>query len=1135
MNMSCFVRRVRMVGALFAAVSIALAAEVPPKDWQNPRLTGLNNQPPHATIVICPDAKTALRIGPVSNAERVKSPFYRSLNGPWKYHYGKNHAERVPGFWEPGFDDRRWTTIPVPANVEKLGFGVPIYVNIPYPWAKPWTPPFVPEDDPNNTVNSYRRTFTVPSDWSGRRVLLTFDGVNSFCYVWVNGLKVGMGKDSRTPLEFDITGFLRPGENLLAVENFRWCDGSYLEDQDYWRLSGIFRDVYLWSPPNVHIRDFEVKTAVDAPSQQATFGITVTVENATAAPAEATVEARLLDVAGKTLASPRIQLRVEPDAGVGRASSPANRFDGPAVQVRVNPEGPRNQAMIATSISNPLTWTAETPNLYKLLLTLKDGTGQTLEVIPANVGFRQVEIKDGNLLVNGQRILIKGVNRHEIDPELGQAITVDGMVQDILVMKRHNINAVRTAHYPNQPAWYDLCDRYGLYLVDEANVESHGMGYGKESLANFPEWQDAHLDRTIRMVERDKNHASVIIWSLGNEAGNGPNFMATYDWIKQRDASRPVHYERAGFARNTDIYCPMYPKPSLLRAYADGGRVNGDWGPDFILEAGAKRTRPLILCEYSHAMGNSSGNMWLYWDLFYSKPYLQGGFIWDWVDQAQREPIKRNATRTAQPVKRGEPWFWAFGGDYGPPGTPSDQNFVCNGLVTPDRKPHPGLLQVKHIYQYVHCQPVNLDADSLIEVLKIAGGEDRFRRFTVTVKNYHDFLNLKDYATAQWRLTADGRELARGDLAPLDLAPHGSQEVTFHAKPFNSAPGVEYFLELSFRLKRDEPWAKRGHEIAWDQFKLPDATPAPAMTLASSAKLALTQTDSQAVVRGKEFVVQFDKRAGTLASLKFKGTELIQAPLRPDFWRAPTDNDRGRDMTKSQGIWRTAHEGAELQEFALDENGTVVVVKTKHRLPKADAGWTTVYTVLPTGDIQVEATFAPGKTDLPKLPRLGMQMVMPAGFERMTWLGPGPQETYIDRKDARVGLYGGTVREQFYGDYVEPGESGNKVDVRWVALTNQKGIGLLAVSPPSQFLSVNALHHTTDDLQSAEHPHEMPKRDFVVLNLDGKQQGVGGDDSWGAWPHDEFLIPCAPQSYRFRLRPLAPGDQPGKLARAVWP
>ncbi len=1047
------------------------------KDWQNPKLTGLNNQPPHATMVVCPDARTARRIEFAANSQRVQSPFYRSLNGDWKYHYAANHAGRVPDFWKPEFDDRGWPTIPVPSNVELSGYGIPIYVNIRYPWTwhgvKP-NPPFVPEDDPNNTVNSYRHTFTVPRDWAGRRVLLTFDGVNSCFYLWVNGQKVGLGKDSRTPVEFDVTPYLKPGENQLAVENFRWSDGSYLEDQDMWRLSGIFRDVYLWSPPNVHVRDLEVKTDLDAQYRDATLGLLVSLENAGAQTAAVSLEGALLDAAGKSVAAPRLELRVEPGSTNG-------------------------QATLSATIANPLKWSAETPNLYKLLLTLKDARGSVLEVIPANVGFRKVEIRDGNLLVNGRRILIKGTDRHEFEPDRGQAITMASMERDIQVMKQFNLNAVRCSHYPNQTAWYDLCDRYGIYLIDEADIESHGMGYGPETLAKNPDWADAHMNRTVRMVERDKNHPSVIIWSLGNEAGDGPNFEANSKWIHGRDPSRPVHYEQAGRKPHTDIVCPMYPSPRELGRYA-----------------AKEETRPYIMCEYEHAMGNGSGDFWSYWSQIYSKPYLQGGFIWDWVDQGLRQRQRALPLAHFEKVKPGDKTFWAYGGDFGPAGTPSDDNFCCNGLVTPDRKPHPGLQQVKHVYQYIHCQPVDL-ANRAIEV-----------------KNWYDFTNLKDFAAGQWRLKADGKVIQSGRLPVLDLAAGASTHLTIPVKAFTPQPGIEYFLELTFTLRHDQSWAKAGHEIAWDEFKLPDFASAPAVAAAAdqSAAPKVAETGAAITVSGRDFEVVFDKQAGALSSWHYRGGELVRSPLRPDFWRAEIDNDRGRNMLRSQGVWREAHEGAEVRAVTVQEQAEShsVVVKVTTALPKVDAVWETDYTVYGSGDVVVGAHFRPNKTDLPKLVRLGMQMTLPAGFERITWLGPGPQETYCDRKDAKFGLYSGKVEDQFYADYTKPGETGNKVDLRWLALANGK-IGLLAIPEGPGLLSANALHYGTADLNAGKHAFELPHRDYVTLNLDLKQQGVGGDNSWGAWPHEEFLIPCQEYSYSFRLRPFAAGQDLARLAR----
>ncbi len=1058
---------------VFCGALSCLASPQDPQEWENPRLTGISNQPPHATMVVCPDTKTALSVKFAVNAERVKSPFYRSLNGDWKYHYAATPAARLPEFWKPDFDDSAWPAIPVPSNVELSGYGIPIYVNIQYPWcwhgAEP-NPPFIPETEPNNTVNAYRRTFEVPEDWSGRRVFLTFDGVNSFFDLWINGEKAGMGKDSRTPVEFDITPYLKPGKNLLAVENFRWSDGSYLEDQDMWRMSGIFRDVYLWSPPQVHIRDLDVQTDLDDQYRDATIKGSVHLINYGSEPANVVLHVDLIDPAGENVLSQSVQKSL----GAGEVIV----VDG------------------ASPIANPLKWSAETPRLYKLLVTLQDAASNALEVVPLNVGFRKVEIRNGDLLVNGKRILIKGVNRHEFDPDRGQAITVETMEKDIQLMKQFNINAMRCCHYPNQPAWYDLCDRYGLYLIDEANIESHGMGFDDKTLAKNPDWADAHLDRTVRMVERDKNHPSVIIWSLGNEAGEGPNFEADSRWIHQRDPGRPVHYEPASWKSYSDIVCPMYPHPSRLGDYAS-----------------KPQDRPFIMCEYEHSMGNGSGDFWSYWNQIYEKPHLQGGFIWDWVDQGLRQRQQPLPMKHFEQVNPGDKTFWAYGGDFGPAGTPSDDNFCCNGLVTADRQPHPGLYQVKHVYQYIHCKPVDLAAR------------------TVEVKNWYDFNNLKDIAEGHWRLNAAGNVIQSGDLSELDLAPGATKQLAIPVKTFKPEPGAEYFLELSFTLKSDTAWAKAGHEIAWDEFKLPDSVPAITLSSAKMPSLKLKQDPAIITISGKNFTAVFDKQAGALKSWKFQDTELVQSPLRPDFWRAQTDNDRGRQMIRSQGIWRQAHMSAEVRKVAIEgkSGSKSITVKVTTALPKVSATWETDYTVYGSGDIVVNAHFQPAKTDLPPLVRLGMQMTLPAGFERLAWLGPGPQETYSDRKDSRFGVYDGTVDGQFYADYTEPGESGNKADARWLALTNGKGIGLLAVGLP--LLSVNALHYGTEDLNAGKHAFELPRRDSITLNLDLKQQGVGGDDSWGAWPHPEFLIPCKEFSYSFRLRPFGAAENPEKLAR----
>lgn len=1051
---------------LLAGTGIALAQEAP-RDWENPALLSRGTERPHATLVAFPDAASARSLGPRDNAARTRSPWYRSLNGDWKYRYAQNPLARVAGFQDPGFSDADWAVIPVPANVEMHGHGIPIYVNVKYPWGKA-TPPVVPQDNPHNTVSAYRRTFDVPADWAGRRIFITFDGVNSFLYLWINGQLVGLNKDSRTPAEFDITSFVKPGANLLAAEVFRWCDGSYLEDQDFWRMSGIFRDVYLWSAPALHVRDVEVNTVLDAAYRDAELRVKVDLRNAGPAAAPATVEIALADEAGAAVFPPQ------------RQSSPV----GAGAETALN---------FAVPVKDPRKWSAETPTLYQLLVTLRDGAGAAQQVFPLRVGFRSVEIRDGNLLVNGRRILVKGVNRHEHDPLLGQAVTVKGMVQDILLMKQNNINTVRTCHYPNHPAWYDLCDRLGLYVIDEANIECHGA----QHLTRNREWTAAYLDRTERMLERDKNHPSVIIWSVGNENGPGINLETTSAWMKKRDPSRPVHSCEAGTAGWTDIVCPMYPNPGSL----------GQW-------ASQKRDRPYIMCEYSHAMGNSCGDMWAYWRQIYTRPHLQGGSIWDWVNQGILQPADPNRPRHVVPVKPGQKVFQAFGGDFGPADVPSDQNFCCNGLVASDRTPQPHLAEVKKVYQYIQMKPGDLAAGR------------------IEVRNVYDFLNLRDLAAVRWAVRAGGQVIQSGDLPAPDLAPGATTDLRI---PFNAPavePGVEYWLDVQFVLAKDQPWARAGHELAWEQFALPAGAPLPPPDLAALAPCGVKEEAHRVAVRAGNAEAAIDRASGLLVSLRIGETELMKEPLRPHFWRAPTDNDRGYGMAGKLGAWRTVGADWKPADVKVDSgNPRCVVVTAAGPLPRVGGQYSLTYRILGSGDVLVEAAYVPdAKTGAPDLPRFGMQMAMPEGFETMRWYGRGPHETYADRRDARIGVYAGTVDGQYF-DYSEPGEVGNKVDVRWTSLTDAKGTGLLAIGLP--LLSVNALHYTTEDLMSAPHGFEMTRRPDITLNLDLRQLGVGGDDSWGAQPHGEFRLPSRKRyAYGFCLRPFRGGaEDAARLAR----
>lgn len=1060
---------------ILAAAAIMLAVSGAARgqevmDWENPLALWQNKEAPRASFVSYPDAEAA------KSQDRTRSNTYMLLNGDWKFQFSPKPASRPAEFFKEEFNDSSWGTIPVPSNWEIQGHGIAIYTNVKYPWLmgnnRP-NPPFV--DRENNPVGSYRRKFSLPAGWDNTRdIYLNFDGVSSFFYVWVNGQKVGFSKDSRTAAEFNITKYLKPGENTLAVEVYRWNDGSYLEDQDFWRLSGIFRDVSLQARRQTHVRDFEVKTDLDEQYRNARLGVRAKVQNVRSEPWDVTIEGQLLDASGNvaaTIAPSRLRV-------VGNGET--------AVDLAVN-------------VENPAKWSAEHPNLHQLLLTLKENNGNVIEVIPQKVGFREVEIKGSDLLINGQRVFFKGVNRHEHDPDTGQHVSRERMIQDILVMKQNNVNSVRTCHYPNTPEWYELCDEYGIYLIDEANIESHGMGYGDDSLAKKPLWGPAHMDRTVRMVERDKNHASVVIWSLGNEAGNGVNFEATYDYIKGRDPSRPVHYEQAGQrGRNTDIVCPMYPGPQTLARYSADASLN----------------KPFIMCEYTHAMGNSNGDMWAYWNLIYNQPKLQGGFIWDWVDQGIRTKIPapgqpNRLDGKSKDLKPGE-FFYAYGGDFGPRGIPSDDNFCHNGVVLADRTPHPGLAYVKKVYQDIHVEPGDL-----------AQG-------TIQVRNVFAFTTVSDLVEGTWQVLADGKAVQSGTLSGLEIKPLTTGTIKVPMQPINAEPGKEYFLDVSFKLKGDQPWAKKGHEVAWGQMKLPQSAPATAAPVSAMGSLNVSEEGPRVTVSGGNFSVAIDKETGGLASLRMGQKELVHSPLRPSFWRAPIDNDRGANMERRTGMWKAAEKAWKVSGVTAEKvSDKQVKITAKGAIETVGSPYTVTYHVYGSGDVVVDVDMGrPTQSNLGDMPRFGMQMALVPGLEKLTWLGPGPEETYSDRKDSRVGLHSSTVDAQFF-PYSEPGEVGNHADVRWVSLTGEDGVGLLASGLP--LLSVNALHYTTEDLQTAKHPFQLQRKDFVTLNLDLKQMGVGGDNSWGALPHREFLIPAGEYRYQFRLRPYAESQTPAAV------
>jgi len=1033
-----------------------------PHDWENQAVSEINREPVHASLMpFDADAK-------VNANDFSASPFYKSLNGKWKFHFVNKPADRPTGFFSSSFDDSQWKLIDVPANWDLKGYDYPIYTNIKYPF-KP-TPPTIQADF--NPVGSYRMEFETPADWNGKDIILHFGAVSSAMYVWVNGEEVGYSEDSKTPAEFNITKYLKSGKNLLAVQVFRWCDGSYLEDQDFWRMSGITRDVYLVARNKTHVFDFQIKSGLDERYKDGIFNADITLRNLGKTAQNVTVEAKLLDGNAQVL-----EFSKKTNVASGNQSI---SFEG--------------------KLANVKKWTAETPNLYQLVITTKDPSGKIIESLGCKVGFRNIEFKNGQLCVNGVRILVKGVNMHEHNEITGHVQDVETMIKDISMMKKFNINTMRCCHYPQPEMWYELCDKYGLYLIDEANVESHGMGYGKESLAKDSTWYDSHLFRTRNMFERDKNYPSVIIWSLGNEAGDGTNFEKTYSWIKSQDKTRPVQYEQAGTKAHTDIYCPMYATIDQMIKYAE-----------------ENKDKPLIQCEYAHAMGNSVGNLQDYWDAIESHDMLQGGCIWDWVDQG------------ILTSKENEPKSWAYGGDFGPKDVWTDGNFCCNGLVNPDRTPHPSLFEVKKVYQYVGFKVLDINAGKF-EII-----------------NKYDFLNLNDFGF-DWRIEADGIKVAEGKLASLNVAAHGKTgfSIPIDLKP---EPGKEYFIIFSAKTIAATDLIPVGHEVAYEQFKL--SVSAPAISDTPKEKLTMEKSANTTIIKGADFTVSFDLVKGGMNSLVFAGKEMLNEGKgpEPNFWRAPTDNDFGNGLDKRCKVWRKAGDSRKLtasKVTKISEN-QVNVELTFDLLGlegETIAKYESVYKVYGDREIEIINNFKTTAEKLPEIPRMGMNLQLACEYENMEWLGRGPQENYCDRNTgALVGLYNGKVKDQYWA-YIRPQENGNKTDVRWVAFTNSEGNGLLSVGSP--LLSVSAHHNLMEDFESPvrtigriydgkevvnRHISDVKERNLVSVNLDYKQMGVGGDNSWGARTHPQYLLTDKEYSYSFRLKLVKKGDDLNSIAR----
>ena len=1072
----------RLLASLICAGSVCAFAQAP--DWENEAVIGMNKEAPRATGVSYPTLDRAVQAYAMKRPEDAlrkwtDSPCYQTLNGDWKFHWSKEPDERPVDFYKSDYDVSGWDTIEVPSNWEIKGYGTPIYSNIGYPHSR--QPPRIMADVPSyftavkepNPVGSYRRIFTVPSSWKGRKTFIHFDGVSSAFYLWINGQKVGYSEGSRTPAEFDVTQYLKSGDNTLAVEVYRWCDGSYLEDQDFWRLSGIFREVYLFNTPKTRIRDLFVLTDLDADYRNADLSATVTLENMNKRAVQCRVRATLVDAEGaRTLLG---------------ESDLVDVVSGGVTSLKVN-----------RMIDSPLKWTAETPNLYTVVVELLDARGAVREVRACRTGFREMEIRDQQVLMNGVPVLFKGVNRHEHDPERGHSLELSSMIRDLELMKQYNINTVRTCHYPNMPIWYDLCDLYGIFIVDEANVESHGMGYGDETLAAVPSWEKAHVDRNVRMVQRDKNHPCVIFWSLGNEAGGGSNFSAAAEAIRGIDTSRPIHYERMNSV--CDVDSVMYPSV--------------DW---LIGQGKSTSPKPQFICEYAHAMGNSLGNLQEYWDAIESYPRLIGGCIWDWVDQGLRK-----YTGNTLPDGSKE-WFYAYGGDFGD--NPNDNNFCINGVIPPDRSVSPKLLETAKVYQYVKF---GLDAVGVASV-------------SVAVSNQYYFTNLEGYGLV-WKLLEDGRSVAQGKSTIGTMNPGQSMIVPLPVAQPDLKPGAEYFLNIELQLPKDTLYAKAGHSVATEQLKLPYVVPAAiGVDLGNFAKNGgynplTVQDDRQTVtIKGDDFCAVFSRSTGCLSSLKYDGCEVVHHGEGPELnlYRAPLDNDGWLRRAVRDGGLDHATYSVKNVSIARDLPGLVrvAVVKEGHLSDAVLLEYTTVYAIFADGVIQVSNEIH--SKGLSQLPRLGVAFTMPKGFEKMTWLGRGPHENYCDRKrSADVGLYTCSVAE-LYEDYVRPQENGSRSDIRWAALTNKSGAGLMIVTDGT--FSISALHHTVADFAAAKHPTDLPKRDEVFVCLDVAQSGLGGN-SCGPAPLPSYVVNASDvMKFSYSLRPCSLGDHPDEKARVRYP
>ena len=1021
----------QLMTGLFTVLALTAGAQTF-QEWRNPEINAVNRAPMHTNYFAFENADAAKK------ADKRQSTNYMTLNGTWKFNWVKDADSRPTDFWKTGFNDKGWDDLQVPAVWELNGYGDPIYVNVGYAWRNQFqnNPPEVPTE--NNHVGSYRREIVVPASWKGKDIIAHFGSVTSNMYLWVNGRYVGYSEDSKLEAEFDLTPYLKPGQkNLIAFQVFRWCDGSYLEDQDFFRYSGVGRDCYLYARNKKRIQDIRVTPDLDAAYQNGSLSINLDLKGS------GKVDLELVDTQGKQV-----------------ATATANK-----------------SGLVTMNVENPKKWSAETPYLYTLRASMQGSN----EVIPVKVGFRKIELKGDQILVNGKAVLFKGADRHEMDPDGGYVVSPERMLQDIQIMKQFNLNAVRTCHYPDDNLWYDLCDQYGIYVVAEANIESHGMGYGEKTLAKNPSYKKAHLERNQRNVQRGFNHPSIIFWSLGNEAGDGPNFEQCYQWIKAEDPSRACQYEQARQKDHTDIFCPMYYGYEGMEKY--GQRTDA--------------TKPLIQCEYAHAMGNSQGGFKEYWDLIRKYPNLQGGFIWDFVDQSCRWKGKDGVM------------IYAYGGDFNRFDA-SDNNFCDNGLISPDRVPNPHMYEVGYFYQNIWTTPADLSK-----------GE-------VNVFNENFFRDLSAYYM-EWQVLKDGKIIRTGRVDDLKIAPQETAKITLNIG--KTCTCKEWLLNVSYKLKNREGLLPAGFTVAKNQLTLNDYK-APSMDLknvetTNVATVVPQIIDNQyhyLIVKGNNFVAEFNKQNGYLSKYAVDGTEMLKegAALTPNFWRAPTDNDMGAGLQNKYAAWKNP--GLKLVSLNSKTENDQIVVNAEYDMKNVSAKLYLTYVINNEGAIKVTQKMTADKNaTVSPMFRFGMQMQMPKCFETVEYYGRGPVENYSDRNHSTdLGIYRQSVDEQFYS-YIRPQETGTKTDIRWWKQLNAGGNGLKVVGDAP--FSASALHYTICSLDDGEqkdqrHSPEVQKADLTNLIIDKAQMGLGCVNSWGALPLPQYMLPYGDYEFTFILTPV---------------